>query len=200
MNSPRIFFFVGRSGCGKGTQATLLMEALKTQDPTIPQLYIETGKNFRSLVEHPGFTSDLTKEFLNVGKRLPDFMAVWNWGRILVEEYTGQEHLIFDGVARSKPEAEILATAATFYNWTEPTVIHVAVSNEWSKARLLARGRNDDKDLADIGRRLSWFDVDTAPALEYFKTDPIFKFIEVFGERPIEVIHQDILGLTGLAN
>jgi adenylate kinase len=197
MNAPRTFVFVGRSGCGKGTQATKLLEVLKVKDPTRLQLYIETGKNFRSFVEHPGFTSNLTKEFLNSGRRLPDFMAVWNWGRILVDQYTGEEHLVFDGVARSKPEAEMLATAAPFYNWVDPTIIHVAVSNEWSRARLLARGRGDDRE-EDIQRRLAWFDAEVVPGLEYFKTNPTFKFVEVFGERPIEVIHQDILKLTGL--
>jgi len=200
MSSPRIFIFVGRSGCGKGTQATLLLKALKAKDPTTPQLYIETGKNFRSFVEQPGFTGSLIKKFLDAGQRLPDFMAVWNWARILADQYLGQEHLVFDGVSRSKPEAEIFATAATFYNWVEPTVINLVVSNDWSRERLLARGRGDDKNLADIEQRLSWFDAEVVPALEYFKANPTFKFVEVFGERPIEVIHQNILKLTGLAN
>lgn len=197
MNAPRTFVFVGRSGCGKGTQANLLLEVLKAKDPTRPQLYIETGKNFRSFVETPGFTSSLTKEVISSGGRLPDFMAVWNWSRILVDQYTGQENLVFDGIARSKPEAEMLVTAAPFYNWVEPTIIHVAVSNEWSRARLLARGRGDDNK-ADIERRLAWFDAEVVPGLEYLKTNPTFKFVEVFGERPIAEIHQDILKQTGL--
>ena len=198
MSPPRIFIFVGRSGCGKGTQAILVLKALKIKDPTTPQLYIETGKNFRSFVEQPGFTGSLTKKFLDAGKRLPDFMAVWNWARILAGQYTGKEHLVFDGVARSKLEAEMLATVAPFYDWIEPTVIHLAVSNDWSRERLLTRGRSDDRDLADIEQRLNWFDAEVVPGLEYFKTNPTFKFVEVFGERPIEIIHQDILKLTGL--
>jgi adenylate kinase len=192
---PKQFIFIGRSGCGKGTQAVLLLEELKKRDPSIPQLYIETGKNFRALTVSPqNWTTELIKQTIDSGGLLPDFLAVWNWGRILVDQYSGKEHLIFDGISRTKLEAEMIDTAAQYYHWEQPTVIHLAVSNEWAEDRLTARGRGDDTE-EDIKRRLGWFDTDVIPALEYFKTNPRFRFREVSGERPVEAIHQEIISL-----
>lgn len=192
---PRAFIFIGRSGCGKGTQAELLLSELKKRDPAVPQLYIETGKNFRLLASSPqNWTTELIKQAVDHGALLPDFIAVWNWSRILVDQYTGKEHLVFDGICRTKLEAEMVDTAARFYDWEQPTIIHLAVSPEWSRARLTARGREDDTE-ADIARRLDWFDTDVVPALEYFKTNPRFRFFEVSGERSIEAIQQEIISL-----
>ena len=41
------FIFMGRSGCGKGTQAKLLMEYLKKIDPARDIFYLETGAGVR---------------------------------------------------------------------------------------------------------------------------------------------------------
>lgn len=191
----KLFILIGRSGCGKGTQAQLLQKFLAEQNSAIPILYIETGKNFRAFAETSQTrTAQLVKETIGHGGLLPDFLAVWNWSRILIDKYTGEETIIFDGICRTKLEAEMINTAAQFYGWEKPTIIHIAVSNGWSRERLLARGRSDDSE-EFIKRRLEWFDKDVVPALEYFKANPTFHYIEVLGERPIEAIHQEIVSL-----
>ena len=46
------FIFIGRSGCGKGTQVTLLQEHIKKQDHKRHILfYIETGERFRQFIK-----------------------------------------------------------------------------------------------------------------------------------------------------
>jgi adenylate kinase family enzyme len=50
----------------------------------------------------------------------------------------------------------------------------------------------DDKTIEKIDKRLNWFDQDTWPAIEYFKTNPLYRFIEVNGEQSIEEVHADI--------
>ena len=48
--NPQTFVFIGRSGCGKGTQAKLLQDVLKEKNPDQEIFYIETGANFRKFL------------------------------------------------------------------------------------------------------------------------------------------------------
>src|SRR6185436_8764223 len=114
MTAPRTILFIGRSGCGKGTQAKLLLEYLQKNEPA-PEIYLETGKLLRTLADGSSLTSRRTKEMLAGGERMPDFLAIWNWGGVFVNQFTGAEHIIIDGACRSRLEAEALVTAFEFY-------------------------------------------------------------------------------------
>ena len=162
--------FIGRSGCGKGTQADLLKNYIHKRDHENKQiLYVETGHRF------------------------PDFLAGYMWSSELVEELGEDMHLVLDGAPRSQPEARLLTTALKFYGRENPTVIYINVGVKWAETRLLSRGRQDDKTLEKIDKRLEWFERETLPAIEYFKDNNFYNYIEVNGEQPIEKVHQDIL-------
>lgn len=189
--------FIGRSGCGKGTQAKLFMDRIRKFEPDLPAgkqiLYIETGDRFRTFVRGESFSSQLSKEIYEKDQRQPDFLACYMWGGMLVEELGPDMHLVFDGAPRAHAEAVILTTALKFYKRELPTVIHLKVGRRWAEDRLLSRGRQDDHTLAKIDKRLDWFEADTWPAIEYFKTNTLYRFIEVNGEQSIEKIHADII-------
>ena len=187
------FIFIGRSGCGKGTQVALLQEYIKTQDHKRPILYIETGERFRQFIKEPSLSSRLAAEIYKTGNRQPDFIAVWMWSHLLVEQMTGEEHLIFDGTPRSLHEAQIIDTAITFYNRQRPHVIYLNISRETSKARMMARRRMDDVNEEVIERRLNWFESDVLPAVEYFRKYSKYNFIELDGDQPVEAVQQEIL-------
>jgi adenylate kinase family enzyme len=80
-----------------------------------------------------------------------------------------------------------------FYKREKPTVIYINVSRKWSEERLLSRGRSDDRSLSGITKRLNWFEEDTLPAIEYFRTNLLYRFIEVDGEQSIEKVYADII-------
>jgi len=186
--------FVGRSGCGKGTQADLFKNRIYRQDDEKrPILYVESGQHFRQFVRGKNFSSQLSKVIYENDERQPDFLACWVWSNILIEELNEAMHLIFDGAPRARAEAEILTTAMRFYRRERPVVIHINVSRRWSEERLLSRGRSDDLNLAKIDKRLDWFDKDVAPTIAYFKSDPFYRFIEIDGEQSIEKVHSDIV-------
>lgn len=186
--------FIGRSGCGKGTQADLLKNRIARLDPHKRQiLYIETGDRFRQFIQGEGYSSKLSKEIYDSDERQPDFLACLMWGGMLVDELEPDMHLVFDGAPRSHAEALLLTTALKFYKREKPTVVYLKVSHKWAEDRLLSRGRQDDKTLAKIDKRLDWFEEDTWPAIEYFKTNKLYKFIEVNGEQPIEQVHAEIV-------
>lgn len=191
---PQTFILIGRSGCGKGTQATLLRKRLDRIDrQRQPILYVETGQYFREFIREGTFSSILSKATNEMGERQPNFLACWMWSKVLIEELTEGMHLVFDGAPRARAEAEILTTALRFYKRESPVVVHINVSREWSEEKLLKRGRSDDLSIEKIDKRLDWFDKDVIPAINYFKSDPYYKFIEVDGEQSIEKVHSDII-------
>jgi len=190
------YIFIGRSGCGKGTQAKLLIEKLQSAgviSEQNPFFHIETGAGFRELVSGTGYTSRLSKEVMDRSDRQPDFLAVWIWGDFLVKNLKGNEHLIFDGCPRSLYEATMLIEALQFYGRSDINVIYMDVSNDWSIARLKARGRFDDQKAGDIEKRLAWFEKDVLPAIDFFAKNEHCHFYQVNGEQTVELVHQEIM-------
>ncbi|MBX4181356.1 nucleoside monophosphate kinase [Candidatus Parcubacteria bacterium] len=186
--------FIGRSGCGKGTQAALLKNLISRFDEEGRQiLYIESGEHFRRFIRGENHSSLISKQIYAKDERQPDFLACWLWGSVLINELSDNMHLMFDGSPRSINEAKLMTSALNFYKREKPTVIHINVSRKWSETHLLARGRSDDVNLAKIDKRLDWFEQDVVPAIEYFKDNPYYRFFEVNGEQSIEAVHAEII-------
>ena len=193
MHRAESFIFIGRSGCGKGTQAELLRKYLKERDPDRAVFYLETGEKFREFVRGEKYTHRLSHDVYMRAERQPDFLAVHLWGHILIDELAGGEHLIIDGTPRSVHEAEILDTAMKFYGYEKPFVIFIDVSRKWATERLRARGREDDVRAEEIKKRLDWFDADVMPAVSYFKRHPDYAFVAVNGEQTVAEVHQEMM-------
>ena len=188
----KTFIFIGRSGCGKGTQAKLLIDELKLRDSETPIQYLEAGEKFRELIARPNFTGKLAKQITDTGGLQPAFLAIHNWAHLFIENINGNEHLVLDGSPRKLNEAKILHEAFKFYGRSSVFIIYVNVSNKWSLDRLLARGRGDD-GRAEIEKRLSWFDTDVLPAIDYFKIQPDVNLFDINGEQTIEKVHKEIM-------
>lgn len=196
--SPQTTIFFGPSGAGKGTQAKLLHGYLERSDPSRRVLYFGTGVHVRKFVdEYNSHTSALTKNIIDAGKLLPSFIPIWLWADFLIKNYTGVEHLIFDGTRRLL-EISALDTALSFYNRVNPQVIILTVSREWSIKRLQERGRTDDRNEKDIDSRLSWYTTEVMPAINFLRENNTYKVHDVNGEQSIETVHKDILHALAL--
>lgn len=187
----------GRSGSGKGTQGELLKEYIETNDPEHRVLYIETGKGLRTLTGQDVHTGRLTKAILDEGGLLPVFLPVWVWTDALIENFTGHEHMIFDGIARRLIESPVIDDALQFYGRKNTAVVHIDISREQAIARLKARGRYDDND-DDIKARLDWYDTHVIPAIDYFRNKERFRFFDINGEGSVEEVHKAIMRALGL--
>lgn len=192
MNLQTIIF-MGRSGAGKGTQSGMLQEFLKKENSETPILYIETGAHFRNFVKGDNYTWQRSRAVNEMGGRQPDFLAVWVWGDIFVNQLQGNEHVIFDGTPRSVCEGQMLDTALSFYERHNPTVVYLNVSQEWAEARLRGRGRADDLKPEVVAKRLAFFDKDVAPAVEHYRTNPAYRFIEINGEQTQEEVFDNLI-------
>ncbi len=190
------FIFIGSSGSGKGTQVALLREELLKKTPNTPIFYLQTGQHFREFIKTDSQAARIAKEAIDNGERAPDFLAMYIWSKTFVENLTGNEHLIIDGSPRSLNEAGNLDIALKFYRRERPVVVYIKVSKEWSTGHLLARAQKEnraDDTRESIEKRMAWFERDVLPAVEKFRRDRDYDFIEVNGEQPIEIVHRDIM-------
>lgn len=196
---PHTIIFMGRSGSGKGTQAELLKEYLNSKQPDTVVLHIETGNLFRELITQDSVTARLASKIYESGAKKYDFLAIDLIVEFLKKNYSGAETLFFDGAPRSLSEAILLDNMLEFYErfdgakYTKATVIHVDVQKEWAIDKLIKRGRSDDNEMEKIQNKMSWFDADVKPTIEYLKENPNFNFIHIDGEQSVDDVHKEII-------
>jgi adenylate kinase family enzyme len=195
---PQAFIFVGRSGSGKGTQVALLIDALKKVDPTHGIFTVETGKELRKFIEGDTLTQKLAYKVQMGGGFQPAFLAIYNWSKIFIEKYEDGMHMVLDGTSRKLPEAVALDSVFDFYGMTEPWVVYLDIHDEEATSRLLARGRADDTH-EGIKNRLSGFEQEMKPSIDFFRSNPRYRFLDINGIGKIEDIHADIVKKVGLS-
>ncbi len=202
---PQTFIFIGRSGSGKGTQATLLQAYLEkgtsggtsggadgADQAKLPVKYLQTGAEFRSFLQGTTYTQKTAKALSAKGALQPAFLAIYMWAKFFTEKLTGNEHLIIDGTPRKRDEAQVLHSVFGFYQRAKPIVLFMNISEDVAAKRLAARHRLDDNS-AEIRGRLAWYKTDVEPAVEWYRTHPDYRFIEVNGEQTEAKIHEDII-------
>ena len=192
MKKPRVFLLIGRSGCGKGTQAKLLIKYLK--DNNLGEtLYVYTGERLRNFAEkEENFAARLAKSKMKDGDLLPSFLAVWLWSGALIEGIDENNIVIMDGSPRTLLEALMTDDAMEFYGRSNVVPIFLETSEEWSTQRLLGRGRSDDS-LKSIKKRMAYFEKSVVPIIDYYEKESKHKLIKVNGEQSVEDVHQEIL-------
>ncbi len=193
--TPQTFIFIGRSGCGKGTQAKLIQDYLKKYDSERDVLYIQTGAEFREFIKGTTITQKLSKAIYDKGRFQPEFLAVHMWTNVLVNKYTTGEHLVLDGMPRKYHEAGVLDSVWDFYKMKPPHVIYMDITQEESRKRLMVRRRLDDTE-DEITERLAWFESEVLPTLDFFKNNPDYDFVTVDGMQTAEDVHKEILTKT----
>lgn len=190
--NPKTFIFFGCAGCGKGTQAKLLIKHLEGLNTAERTVYIETGANLREFVKSDGLTQKLTGEIMAKGGLLPSFLPIWIWTGIFIKEIAGKENIVLDGLSRQPYEAPVLHDALKFYGRQNPIVIVINLSKECARERSLSRGRADDK-INDIDSRLAWYDTNVVPTIDFFRKNDYYKVIDINGEQTIEKVNADII-------
>lgn len=189
---PYTFLFIGRSGCGKGTQAELLKKYLEENDKS-PVLYVYAGDKMRKLTEDSdSFTAKLANEIMLSGGKQPDFLAVWAWSNDFVEKLEKDMHIVIDGSPRTTTEAIILDETFQFYKRETIKPIILDVSREWAKDKLLKRKRADDTE-EKINNRLDYYEKYVRFVLDYYEDQSKNKPVRINGEQTIEQVHQEII-------
>lgn len=185
----RNIFFIGKPGCGKGTQAKLLSE--KTGWPTFG-----SGDEFRKMAKEDSALGHKVKEENDAGILQPHWLAMYIYLKALFSISENQS-AIFDGFNRKIPEAELVISSLKWLN--RPfTTIHIVISDNEAMKRLAIRGLESDRvDDHFVPERLKEFNKFTQDAIGLFRDAG--SLIEINGEQPREQIAADIQKALGLA-
>lgn len=196
--NPLTVIFLGTQGSGKGTQLRLVKELLQEKDPARDIVHVEMGKILRDLHEIDNFTGRRIKELLVGGNLIPFAVSASKFTLYLVDHImTGDEHVLIDGFPRTPEQVPVLDSAIDFFKRANPTVINMQISDEEAIRRLTPRGRYDDT-AEGIRKRMKWSEELTMPAIKWFKENPKYDVIDVFGERPLEEVQHEIRIRLGL--
>ena len=187
----KFFIIMGRSGSGKGTQALFLKEKLEKLHYGDVK-HVTTGGGFRALSERGDYTSRKSLELTENGGLSPEFLAIWNWSNIFMQELKEDTTVILDGAPRRLIEVEALHNLFPFYGYEYPVVIYLDVSETWAVNKLASRLRADDASSEEREKKMKWFFDDVLPCVASFKNNPLYTFVRINGERSIEEVSKDI--------
>ncbi len=193
---PISVLFFGSQGAGKGTQVKMLMDYLQSKsDRAIIRL--DMGQELRNLRDTGTYAGKLTGEIIDAGLRIYDFMAIYLQTKKVIDTFTGEQHVIADGLARGADQTRAFDDMMSKFYKDGFVVINLVINDDTAVKRLLARGRNDDTEEA-IRTRLAWTKTDVMPQLELLK-ERGRQIIEIDGEPDVNTIHKEILVKLGLS-
>jgi adenylate kinase len=151
---------IGPPGAGKGTQAAVLSKELG-----VP--HISTGDLFRAHINQQTELGRRVQRYINEGELVPD--AVTNeMVRERLAEEDARRGFLLDGFPRNVAQAEVLAKILASEGNAVDGVIEFRVPEDVVVERLLARGRDDDKEDV-IRNRQQVYRQETAPLLDYYR-------------------------------
>ncbi len=172
---------IGPSGCGKGTQAKMLVEHLEQHDTEHPVRYLQTGENFRKFMEGDSYVQRRIKEALSEGKLAPGFLPIYIWSQLFIDNITGDDHLVCDGFPRRAEESPILHSAFEFLGREKPTVILFEVDDDVLIERLVNGRKRFDDTPEGVAERLRFFRKDVSLAIKFFEEHPYYNVVRING-------------------
>lgn len=186
MRGPLIVIFLGRSGCGKGTQAKLLREKFGLE-------YLGSGDLLRARAQMADYSGQTLKAVLADGAFAPTSLIFKLWIDKL-DEFKNKPDFpgfIFDGSPRKILEAHLIDEALDWYSWKDlAKVFLIDVPRQVTFDRLIKRGRADDIPEL-IKNRLDLYEKEVQPVVNYYQKDD--RIIKIDGDQSIEKVFDNIL-------
>ena len=208
---------MGRPGAGKGTQAANIKEYYN-----IP--HISTGDMFRAAIKNETKLGLLAKSFMDKGLLVPDEVTIGIVQERLLEDDCKNGFLL-DGFPRTIAQAEALEIFLTANNIKLDAVLDINVPAEILVRRMVGRRvckgcgatfhvefnapkvegicdvcgtpliqRADDTE-ETATNRLSVYDNNTAPLLEFYAKQNILKTVN--GDQPLDKVFEDVKNVLG---
>jgi len=167
----------GPPGAGKGTQAVNLIEKYKL-------IHLSTGDILRGELAAKSPLGMEAKKFMDKGELVPDEVVI-GMIEVKLDQNAGANGFIFDGFPRTKAQAGALDSLLA----KKDTAISVMVALEVEKQELINRlmgrgkvsGRADDQDMTIIENRITVYNRETAPVIDYYNARGKFKSVDGMG-------------------
>ncbi|RKT57743.1 adenylate kinase [Saccharothrix australiensis] len=177
---------VGPPGAGKGTQAELLKTKLG-----VP--HISTGDLFRAHISQQTDLGKEVQEYLDAGELVPDEVTN-EMVRDRLAQPDAANGFLLDGFPRTVAQATVLGEILAADGHALDAVLEFRIPEDIVVARLLARGRADDKEEV-IRHRQQVYRSETAPLLDHYadivvSIDAVGEVDEI-GERALRALRGD---------
>lgn len=208
---------MGRPGAGKGTQAAKIKEYY-----SIP--HISTGDMFREAIKSKTSMGNSAKKYLDAGQLVPDEVTV-GIVKDRLNEADCKNGFLLDGFPRTINQAEALKVILEELGENLDAVLNVDVDSkilirrivgrrickncgatfhvEFNKPKLegicdvcghkLSQRADDTEETA--GERLSVYDKNTAPLLDFYDKLGLLKTVN--GDQPLSIVFEDIKKVLG---
>ncbi len=158
MSNPIRLVIFGRQGAGKGTQCLRLVE-------TFGVIHISTGDMLRGAVAAGTELGLKAKAVMDAGDLVGDDIINGIVRERLAMDDVAEHGFVLDGYPRTAAQAEALVMVLGDNGLHAAVDLDVPV--EEVTTRMKARGRDDDTD-EGIARRLSLYEQETRPVLNWF--------------------------------
>lgn len=215
MKKPLNFVLIGRSGCGKGTQAKLLIKHFGNL------FYVSSGGLFRNLIKADSAVALRVKKTVGEGKLPFDDLAITLWMYEIVYNVKEEQGFILDGAPRRLTEAKALNDLLKFLEREKRTfILLINVSRNEAFQRLSKRrickkcgrmipwvgdfkklkvcdkcggelGSRHDDTVNAINSRLDFYDERVVKVIDYCKKQN--RFVDINGDQSIQDVFKEIL-------
>lgn len=176
---------MGKTGCGKGTQALRLAKALSYD-------IFSTGDRVRALSSQDSSLGRHIREVHTSGW-VPEWLASYLFAKVILEEDI-DKGLVFESVARKPEEAKKLHEMHTMLNRSY-LVIHLDTPDEVVIERMRSRQRDESDSEENIKKRLQAFYDETLQSLEFFRANN--KVVDIDGTLSPDEVYSEVLKAIG---
>ena len=174
---------MGKITCGKGTQATAILEHYGGT-------LFSVGNKVRENAKIDTTFGRKVKEMYEKGYLAPNWLASYWMMHALLYQYV-DERVVFEAVARKPDEAEIFCD---IHDWLDRKyiVFNLKIPDEI----VLQRSRQRNRDLVDtetaVTTRLEEYSTYTLQSLEVFRSKNVL--VDIDGTKSIDEVTQEIFG------
>ncbi|KAA6327835.1 adenylate kinase [termite gut metagenome] len=166
----------GAPGSGKGTQSERIVERFGVN-------HISTGDVLRTEIKNDTELGKTAQKYISQGQLIPDALMIDILAKVF-DGFKDGKGVIFDGFPRTIAQAEALKVMLAERKQEVSIMFDLDVLEEELMTRLIKRGqesgRSDDNE-ETIKKRLSVYHSQTAPLIEWYKKEGIYKHIKGSG-------------------